>query len=294
MDIYAGGSWKTILVGGLNAGGRGYYALDVTDPTAPRGLWEFCSDSTYCDVADENLGYSFGNAVIGKLPNGTWVVMVTSGYNNVTPGDGKGYLYVLNALTGALITKISTGVGDTTTPSGLSRISGWADNPNADATITQVYGGDLQGNVWRFNMSDNTVSRLAQLKYGNTAQPITTRPQLGAISGSSAHIVYVATGAYLGLTDLATTGVQSIYALRDTGTSISNPRANPITITKSGNTAIVSGTGVNGSWYADLPTTGERVFVNPQLALGTLVVTSGIPSGDACSPGGDSWIYFFV
>lgn len=293
MDIFAGGGWKTILVGGLNGGGRGYYALDVTDPTAPKGLWEFCSDSSVCDVADENLGYTFGNPVIGKLPNGTWVVMVTSGYNNVTPGDGKGYLYVLNALTGALIKKVSTGVGDTTTPSGLSRINGWANNGNADATITQVYGGDLLGNVWRFNMSDYNVTTLVQLKYGNTAQPITTKPELAAISGSTAHIVYVATGAYLGLTDLTTTGVQTIYALRDTGTAISNARTNPITISKSGNTATVSGTGINGSWYADLPTTGERVFVNPQLGLGTLVVASGIPSGDACSPGGDSWIYFF-
>ncbi|MGX8881888.1 pilus assembly protein [Methylovorus sp. SPW-M1] len=293
MDIFAGGGWKTILVGGLNGGGRGYYALDVTNPADPKGLWEFCSDSNVCDVADENLGYTFGNPVIGKLPNGTWVVMVTSGYNNVTPGDGKGYLYVLNALTGALIRKVSTGVGDTTTPSGLSRISGWSDNGNADATITQVYGGDLLGNVWRFNMSDYNVTTLAQLKYGNTAQPITTKPELAAISGSTAHIVYVATGSYLGLTDLTTTGVQTIYALRDTGTAISNARTNPITISKSGNTATVSGTGVNGSWYADLPTTGERVFVNPQLGLGTLVVASGIPSGDACSPGGDSWIYFF-
>ena len=35
------GSWKTILVGGLNDGGKGYYALDVTDPLAPKALWEF-------------------------------------------------------------------------------------------------------------------------------------------------------------------------------------------------------------------------------------------------------------
>ena len=34
-------SWRTILVAGLNNGGKGYYALDVTDPLAPKGLWEF-------------------------------------------------------------------------------------------------------------------------------------------------------------------------------------------------------------------------------------------------------------
>ena len=59
-------TWRTILVGGLNAGGRGYYALDVTNPRAPQALWEFCSDATLCPVADEDLGFSFGNPVISK------------------------------------------------------------------------------------------------------------------------------------------------------------------------------------------------------------------------------------
>ena len=33
-------NWRTVLVAGLNAGGRGYYALDVTDPDNPKALWE--------------------------------------------------------------------------------------------------------------------------------------------------------------------------------------------------------------------------------------------------------------
>src|SRR5690606_2481506 len=39
----SGGSavWKTILVAGLNGGGRGYYALDITNPSLPTLLWEF-------------------------------------------------------------------------------------------------------------------------------------------------------------------------------------------------------------------------------------------------------------
>jgi hypothetical protein len=71
--------WKTILVGGLNHGGRGYYALDITTPASPKALWEFTHD---------NLGYSYGNPVITKLKNGTWVVIVASGYNNV-PDDRR-------------------------------------------------------------------------------------------------------------------------------------------------------------------------------------------------------------
>ena len=111
----AAGTWKTILVGGLNHGGKGYYALDITTPAAPKGLWEFKLSSTCFDPTDDttiaatagadcHIGESFGNPIISKLADGTWVVMFTSGYNNVnspvTLGDGKGYLYVLDAGTG--------------------------------------------------------------------------------------------------------------------------------------------------------------------------------------------------
>jgi type IV pilus assembly protein PilY1 len=93
-DVKSGTTWKTLLVGGLNAGGKSYYAMDVTDPANPKALWEF---------TDPRLGYSYGNPIITKLQNGTWVVLVTSGYNNGTSlgsHDGQGVLYVLNAATG--------------------------------------------------------------------------------------------------------------------------------------------------------------------------------------------------
>ena len=89
-DIYTGSAWKTILVGGLNSGGRGYYALDITDPDNPVGLWEF---------TNANMGLTYGNPVITKRADGTWVVMVASGLNN-TSGDNQGHLYQINALTG--------------------------------------------------------------------------------------------------------------------------------------------------------------------------------------------------
>ena len=131
MDVFdtSASTWKTILVGGLNSGGRGYYAVDVTDPTTPKGLWEFCTDSALCGVTDPDLGFTHGNPVITKRDSdGKWVVLVSSGYNNVPDatdrfpdtGNGKGYLYVLDAITGAILQKIDTGAGNTTTPLGLS------------------------------------------------------------------------------------------------------------------------------------------------------------------------------
>src|SRR3546814_1492779 len=46
MDIKDGSTWKTILVGGLNGGGRGYYALDITNPASPKVLWERSEEHT--------------------------------------------------------------------------------------------------------------------------------------------------------------------------------------------------------------------------------------------------------
>ena len=76
-DVYDGSNWKTILVGGLNDGGKAYYALDITNPLAPKGLWEFkwsdtCYDSANSATAgaDCHLGKTFGRPLISKLADG--------------------------------------------------------------------------------------------------------------------------------------------------------------------------------------------------------------------------------
>ena len=84
--------WKTVLVAGLNAGGRGYFALDITVPTSPVLLWEFTTNAvgTIGKTKDDDLGYTFGQPIITRKADGTWVVLVTSGYNNASPGSGRG------------------------------------------------------------------------------------------------------------------------------------------------------------------------------------------------------------
>ncbi|BBL75098.1 pilus assembly protein [Methylomagnum ishizawai] len=301
--------WRTILVGGLNNGGRGYYALDVTNPaTTPTLLWEF---------TDPNMGYTFGNPQITKLTDGTWVVLVTSGYNNTL--TGKGYLYVINAATGALIRSIATTAGSAATPSGLGRISAWVKSPAYDNTVTAVYGGDLMGNLWRFDPNSaqgaNNPVLLATFKSptGN-AQPITTKPELGSVNGN--HVVYVGTGRLLGVTDLGDKSVQSFYAVKDTlgNTGYGNPRTaggfvqqTMTTTTCPANTStdicgsgqivrIASNNAVNlagedNGWYFDFPDSGERSNTDPALVLGVLVLTTNVPTSDACTAGGYSYYY---
>jgi type IV pilus assembly protein PilY1 len=336
MDVYdtGSGNWRTILVGGLNSGGRGYFALDITDPSSPIGLWEFCSDSTLCPVSDSDLGLSYGNPVITKrASDGKWVVLVTSGYNNVSPGDGKGYLYVLDAISGSVLGKIGTGAGGTCTsscspftgPSGLSKIAAWADNYLVDNTTKWVYGGDLFGNVWKFDLttSSPTVKRLGMALDGSgRPQPITTKPVLGQIQNLY-QVVVIGTGRYLGTSDLTdpatqsppstTAWQQSLYGFKDTDSDRGDLRLSglvnqPLVGLPGGTERATSGactatacgnpvdwSSVTAGWYFDLnpgnTSPGERVNVDPQLALGTLLVIGNVPGASACAVGGDAWLY---
>ena len=78
--------WKTILVGGLNGGGKGYYALDITNPASPVLLWEFTArqygvllrQSAHHQAEDRRMGGS-ADLRLQQL------------------ADGVGHLFVLNA-----------------------------------------------------------------------------------------------------------------------------------------------------------------------------------------------------
>jgi len=324
--------WRTVLVGGLRKGGFGYYALDVTAPLmgnestlASKVLWEFPSAAT--DTADPsirpNVGYSFGKPIIVKTRAAGWVAIVSSGYNNGTGtgssgGDGKGRVWILNVKTGAVIRELNTNVGSATDPSGLAHLSAFSQRGDVDATVEAVYGGDLLGNLWRFDLSGDTtaswfIAKVAELKTsGGSAQPITTEPELGVVQNK--RVVFVGTGQYLGDSDVLNASTentsvsrrtQSFYALRDelSHTSATTPAISgrsaliTQTATKSGDTVTVTSTAVSFSdksgWVLDLPETGERVVTNPVLSGGVLVFTTNTPDSlDPCNPGGSSWIWF--
>ena len=308
-DIKVGGVWKTILVGGLGGGGATYYALDVTDPLNPALLWEFSRSN------DANLGLSFGDPLIGKLADGTWAVAFASGYNNApgffdgASGDGKGHLYVVNANTGALLRHIATGVGDTANPSGLARINAWTTS-RTDNTMERIYGGDLRGNLWRFDLDGRVPPNRAALKLatfqlagGGGAQPVSVKPELVEIDKKA--VVLVGTGRYLGATDIDDNAQQSLYAVKDdlTANGWGDVRADTtnfvqqtfVTATAGERTAALSDKPVDwatrGGWWVDFPHPRERVNTDMSLLANTLLVATAIPSGDACVSGGQSWLY---
>ena len=180
QDVFVANQWKTMLVGSLRLGGRGIYALDITDASTPvsesvaagKFMWEFTSEQ------DPDLDYTYASANIARLrcnvapcrgtgsPGGTWVVIVSSGYAprtlpgqvngnsaiNAAPGVSRtqSYLWVLNAVDGSVIAKLATKTG--VTSYGLS-------TPDVvDFGLDQIddiaVAGDLAGNLWRFDLSD--------------------------------------------------------------------------------------------------------------------------------------------
>jgi type IV pilus assembly protein PilY1 len=309
-DAFFGGTWHTILVGGYRAGGNGYYALDITDPANPLVLWEFSNLTNPSIVNDKDLGLSFGNPIITKRKDGTWVVAFASGYNNTANGgDGNGHLYVVDAATGgtSLLLKLNTytvgttPAGTSSNPSGLAPINDWVDF-DTENLAKRFYGVDLLGNVWRFDIDGNVVPNnaaflLAQLKDASlNAQPVTTKPILAQVTynGVDYPIVYVATGAYLGNGDLTTTTQQSSYAFIDPLTAISygDIRAGGTLIKKTGASSTVNWSTKKG-WYYDYATTGERANVNSVIALTTITTATNVPSADLCAMGGSSFIYTF-
>jgi type IV pilus assembly protein PilY1 len=335
MDVYDAvhSKWKTMLVGGLGRGGQGYYALDVSDPTAPQALWETCSDTARCALNIPNMGYSYGNPVITRLPTtrvggtasgaalaGRWVALLSSGYNNVTTtgATGKGELYVVDVLTGALLDTYSTGVGSLAAPSGLSKLSTFAPTYVTDAISNLVYGADLQGNVWRFDLAldgsaSGAVTKIVTLKdAGGTPQPVMSKIEVASVpQQNTVPLIFVGTGQYLGTSDFANTGTQSIYAIKDpfSGGSVgltSARDANMVSQTisdlaVSGNTVrqVTQNSvdwQVKNGWYADFPDTGERVAIDPQINLGTLLVSTNVVNStlaNACQIGGYSYQYQF-
>ena len=228
------GEWKTVLVGGLGAGGKAIYALDVTDPTQfseanakKITLWEFTTKN------DKDLGYTFGKPLITKMANGDWVAIFGNGYNSTegnSQATGDAVLYIVDIRSGDIIKKIETKSGSKASPNGLSTIT--AVDTNEDFVTDYIYAGDLKGNMWKFNLTSSNKSNWS-VAFGNSVypkplfsagknKPITAAPAIGKhpVKG---YLVYFGTGRYFAQGDNQRRGqeTQTAYAIWDKFSSTS-------------------------------------------------------------------------
>lgn len=305
FDALVGDDWRTLLIGGLGKGGKGYYAIDVTSPAdwtsesavAGKMLWEF---------TDDRLGYSYGDAHVVKTAKYGWTVVVPSGFNN---SDGKGYIFLLDPSTGALRQAIATPSGSTSSPINLGHVRAFI-NDYEDYTADAVYGADLQGNLWRFDLTAETgygePTKLAELTNSSgDALPATTAPLLGVDPTSGKRYVMVGTGQMLSDSDINSTALQAFYAIADgtgdvggfyTEKTLPDGYGFPLTRddltdvdtfkTELGDSASPMG------WVYDFSAgssgIAERMTVDGDVAIGMVAFSVSLPNGDACSPAGSS------
>lgn len=306
------GSWRTLLVGSLRYGGRGVFGIDITDSNkttlstsaavASKVLWEFNSDSVSTAGTPANLGYTFGTPVIARIAwtnsstsVGRWVVLVPGGYfpdDSTAAAAANTYssLFILDAQTGTLLKEIRTptGTGATTSHGLTTPVLGDYDG---DQVADVAFAGDLDGNVWRIDLSSASLASSTQsqgvslLFKPATAnkQSITTAPRLVADPNSAYFMVVFGTGRFLSTADTADTTVQSIYGIREPGTTVGTPIGVASLVQQT--LSVDASTGALGvtsnavpttksGWYLNLSNpAGERVVVTPALDASSSTVT---------------------
>lgn len=225
-DAYFGGAWHTVLVGGLGAGGKGFFALDVTS-AAPitdesndswgagsRLLWE-THPGTF-GAAD--IGYTYSRASITPLNNGKFGVIVGNGYLSA---GGRASLLVLDVEDGSVLRNLVVPDLDA---NGLS--SPTAVDVDGDRIIDVAYAGDLNGNLWRFDLSSEFPGDwhvayggkplLSIAPVNGIPRAIITPPEVGA-HPDGGYMVYAGAGRLLAAADADDSGVHHVYGIRDHG-----------------------------------------------------------------------------
>ncbi|GAB3343419.1 PilC/PilY family type IV pilus protein [Marilutibacter aestuarii] len=299
---------KNLLVGTLGRGGRGVYGLDVTNPTtfASTGRsWEYAGDN--------DMGMVLGKPLIAKVNLSGTDTMVAIVGNGINSPNGRSALFVINLETGALVQKIAT---NTEVDNGLSMPSGV--DANGDGRIDTVYAGDLQGNVWRFDLSATTsstwsASRLFTATY--SADPTRRQPITGGITvaynpATYNPWVFFGTGRYILETDPSDVSVQTWYGIEDSGTAVTGrsalkERSIELAGVLGGNPVRAFGESVAGDmntlkgWYVDLLTPpsdtaeGERMIGDQFVVSGNVLVASSIiPVSDGCDTTGRGYLNF--
>jgi type IV pilus assembly protein PilY1 len=218
-DLYYASAWHTWLVGGLGAGGSAIFALDVTNPSSSVsnpaattfsesttaaaslvvGEWGpatiTCINFTNCG---NSLGNTYGTPLIRRFHNGSWGVIFGNGFGSTT-GDAGIYIMLVdptNAGKSFYYLKANTGTGTVAAP--CPTTTGCLDNGIAyvtsadldgDHVTDYVYAGDLQGHVWRFDLTGCTPIASSATTGCTTGSPgwaVTPGPLFSAQSSTGA------------------------------------------------------------------------------------------------------------
>ena len=166
-------NWKTVLVGGTGAGGRGVYALDVSDPaafSASSVMWEFTSadDADMGNVVSRPQILKFRTSAPGPAATYKWFAVVASGVNNYLADSagnfsatGQPALFVLDLdkrpgtawRLGSNYFKLSLPVDSTLRATNATGVTNFSVTLGTRQEVARLFVGDLHGNLWKLDFS---------------------------------------------------------------------------------------------------------------------------------------------
>lgn len=314
VHAYVNGGWKSMVLGTMGSGGKGLFAIDATYPASLESstaapsqvMWEV-------NGANPDMGYLYGEVEAGPAKiNGTtrWVALVGNGnYSD----NNKAKLLVIDMSNGNVLKVIDTNVGTATAPNGLGTARAIY---NASGLMVAAYAGDAQGNVWRFDLHDNSVANWKVAFNGsplfkatdssNVAQPITAAPSIVS-HPRGGNLIIVSTGKLIDEADrpgvsTAASQLQTIYGLwdkkyasqpaTDNATVIANKsplvqqiiNTTPASTTADGRafyniSTTLPNWATQRGWYLNMTLgTGQRVIYPAQIYQGLVLIGSVVPT----------------
>ena len=315
QDAVIGGVTKKILVGGLGAGGKGLFALDVTNPipadeaaAAAKILWEITPTHINNALSNSyvNMGYTYGTPVIVPVNSGSGQSAVIIGNGYINTGNSRSSLFVINAADGTLIREL---VVPTASPSGRGGLStpGCIDT-TSDGRADICYAGDIDGKLWKFDLTSTSAASwtVTLLHATNPAQAITTAPTVG-VHPNGGFMVNFGTGRMFTAADAADTSVFYAYGIWDGAPAVnavllgqtlteksyvSAGVTKRVRVTSNNTPNWTSGAANHYGWRAALPA-GERVLSDTIfIESGRFYFNSTNPtiSNTSPKPNGENWL----
>jgi type IV pilus assembly protein PilY1 len=299
---------KNYLVAGMGRGGRGVFGLDVTTPAsfdADDVKWDNTGD-----LAPDNMGNVISEPLISKLNSGDTAAVVANGPNSKTETAS---LFIIDLVSGDVLKELNTGA---TGGNGLSAPR--AVDVNADGLVDYFFAGDLQGTLWRFDVSSDDmdewpvpVAVFTASAADNKAQAITSAPGVARDPSTGKIWAFFGTGRYITSDDQSNTDTQTYYGIvvatdpdtLSSGLIRSNLQERSIDVVEAetGRRAFEpAAAGIDADlygWFVDLDNpsgTGERVISAPLLYDNILIFSSVVPASDdtvnSCSAGGTGYV----
>ncbi len=292
-EVYIGGSWRSLLVGSQGRGGNGLFVIDVTDPNAINAgkvLW---------DKSFAELGAYLGTPQVTRTESGQWVILLGYGYNNSTNQSG---LLVIDIATGNVVKQLPTGVGSAGDPNGMAEVN--MLDTDFDGNTDWVYGGDMHGYVWKFDLSAASAASwhvaysgqpLFQAKNSGGSRQMISGGVLSSVEPKTGKVwLFFGTGRYLNVNDPSNNDQQTWYGIIDGATISGRVELDSRTITNVGDQRVIteanSLTPGKKGWYIDLIDTRERIVDMPLMVGPELVMNTTIPDTNVCNPSGSGYV----